>query len=69
MSEVDTLGSLEIANVLLGRRDVEADYRDYNGRTPISYVAQCGTIAIVRLLLERDDVVCIRIQAREMAER
>jgi len=52
----DALVSLEIANVLLGRRDVEADPRDNHGRTPLSYAAERGAIALVRLLLERDDV-------------
>jgi hypothetical protein len=41
--------------LLLGRKDVAADSVDREGRTPLSYAAELGHEAIVKMLLE-----CIR---------
>ena len=41
---------------LVEREDVEADLKDENGRTPLSWAAAEGHDAVVRLLVERDDV-------------
>ena len=45
-----------IANLLLSKEDVDADARDDYGRSPLSLAAEKGDEALVRLLLEREDV-------------
>ncbi|EIT83215.1 ankyrin 2,3/unc44 [Aspergillus oryzae 3.042] len=49
-------GNMEIAWLLLSRRDIRADKEDDQGRTPLSYAAEAGHINIVWLLLSRSDV-------------
>ena len=47
------------ASILLlfeGRDEVDADSKGNSGQTPLSRAARNGHEAIVRLLLERDDV-------------
>ena len=39
-----------------GSRDIRADLKDSDGRTPLSYAAGSGHEAVVRLLVDRDDV-------------
>ena len=42
--------------LLVGRDDVEVDFKDTGGRTPLSYAAGSGHEAVVKLLVDRDDV-------------
>jgi ankyrin repeat protein len=41
-----------VARLLVARDDVEADSKDRDGRTPLSYAAASGHEAVVRLLHE-----------------
>lgn len=49
-------GQMAIVNFLVERDDVDADFRDEKGRTPLSWAAGNGHEAIVELLLNRNDV-------------
>jgi len=45
-----------IVRLLLDEYNVEADSRDKDGRSPLSYAAECGHDAIVRLLVDKSNV-------------
>ena len=49
-------GHNTVVRLLLEREDVQANLKDEDGRTPLSWAAGEGREAIVRLLLEREDV-------------
>ena len=42
--------------LLLGRDDIDVNSRSNSGRTPLSWAAERGREAVVRLLLDRGDV-------------
>ena len=42
--------------LLVKRDDIEADSKNMDGRTPLSWAAQNRHEAVVKLLVERDDV-------------
>jgi ankyrin repeat protein len=45
-----------VVKLLVRRDDVEADSKDEDGRTPLSWAVEGGHEAVVKLLVERDDV-------------
>ena len=45
-----------VVKLLVERNDVDADSKDENGRTPLSWAGAGGHEAVVKLLAERDDV-------------
>lgn len=45
-----------VAAIFYSKSNVEADYKDLLGRTPLLWAAERGHETIVKLLLERDDV-------------
>jgi ankyrin repeat protein len=50
------IGLAKIVQLLLEREGVDADSKDENGQTPLSWAAAKGHEAVVRLLLERESV-------------
>ena len=49
-------GDEGVVKLLLGLENVEVNYKDKNGRTPLSWAAWQGHEAVVKLLVARDDV-------------
>lgn len=45
-----------MVKLLLGRQNVDVNYRDDKGRIPLALVAWDGHEAVVKLLLERQEV-------------
>ena len=50
---VAAIGLVKIVWLLLEREGVDADSKDSNGRTPLSWAAENGREAVVKLLLEK----------------
>ena len=49
-------GHEKVVRLLLKRDDVEADFRDKYGQTPLIWAATRGHEKVVQMLLQRDDV-------------
>ena len=45
-----------VVKLLLGRRDINPDFLDNDGRTPLSCAARLGHNEVVKLLLESGDI-------------
>ncbi|KAK0442337.1 ankyrin repeat-containing domain protein [Armillaria borealis] len=50
------VASVDIAQSLLARPDIQPDWKDDRLMTPLSYAAQEGRAGVVALLIQRDDV-------------
>jgi len=44
---------VKVVKLLLAENSVDPDFKDNNGRTPLSYAASNGQEAVVKLLLEK----------------
>ena len=45
-----------MVKILVARDDVGVNTKDQDGRSPLSYVDECGSEAAVKMLVSRDDV-------------
>jgi ankyrin repeat protein len=45
-----------VVKLLVERDDVDADSKDKDGRTPLSYAVEGRYEAVVQLLVDRDDI-------------
>lgn len=48
--------AVETVRILLNQVNIRTDSKDHDGRTPLSYAAECGSLKIVEALLQRPEI-------------